>query len=47
MEDMMMKREYIPPTIDIIEFNPLMLQTGSDFDVEVYEDEEYPIGDAL
>ena len=43
----MMKREYAPPTIDIIEFDPLMLQTVSDIEVEVYEDEEYPIGDAL
>ena len=42
-----MKRKYIVPVIDIIEFEPLDFIALSDIDVEVYEDEEYPIFDAL
>lgn len=42
-----MKRKYESPIIDIIEFEPLYLLALSDPDVEVYEDEEYPIWEAL
>lgn len=42
-----MKREYEAPTIEIIEFETHQLLVLTSPNVEVYEDEEYPIGDAL
>jgi len=42
-----MKKKYEAPTTDIVEFETLYLLTLSDPDVEVYEDEEHPIWEAI